>query len=120
MDRHTLAFAQQIEQELAIARHDIEAYRGALGYAIPGDHNGKLMDGTIPQCGICNSQYTLKAKAFYESRFNYECPWPESVWPMTDEQYVKAIPDGAKRTAIAGFLMRLGWNEAMRQINKTD
>lgn len=49
-----------------------------------------------------------------------ECPWPESVWTMTEDQYVKAVPDEETRTAISGFLMRLGWTEAMLQINKED
>lgn len=47
-----------------------------------------------------------------------ECPWPESVWPMTEQQYCEAVPDEAMRTAISGFLMRLGWNEAMRQVKQ--
>ena len=38
-----------------------------------------------------------------------ECPWPADVWPMTKEEYAKAIPDPKLRTAISGFLMRLGW-----------
>lgn len=29
------------------------AYRGALGYPVPGEHDGRLSDGTIPQCGLC-------------------------------------------------------------------
>lgn len=45
-----------------------------------------------------------------------ECPWPESVWRMTMEQYVAAIPDDALRTSISGFLMREGWKVAMGQV----
>ena len=37
------------------------------------------------------------------------CPYFESVFPMTGEQYVKAIPDPHKRTAISGYMMREGW-----------
>lgn len=37
--------------------HDIEAYRGALGYPVSGDHDGRLSDGTIPHNGIANSNY---------------------------------------------------------------
>jgi len=37
------------------------------------------------------------------------CPWPESIWPMTDDEYVKAVPDPILRTAISGYLMRCGW-----------
>jgi hypothetical protein len=41
-----------------------------------------------------------------------QCPWPESVWPMTEEEYVRAVPDPNLRTAISGFLMRRGWQIA--------
>lgn len=44
-----------------------------------------------------------------------KCPWPEDVWTMTNDDYVKAIPDEKMRTAISGFLMRKGW-----EIAKTD
>jgi hypothetical protein len=48
-----------------------------------------------------------------------ECPWPESVWPMTDDEYVKAVPDPKKRTAISGFLMRKGWELCRKEMLKT-
>ena len=38
-----------------------------------------------------------------------KCPWPAEVWPMTQEEYVKAVPDPKLRTAISGRLMRVGW-----------
>lgn len=44
------------------------------------------------------------------------CPWPETVWPMTMEEYVKAVPDAALRTAISGYLMRDGWNVAKKVV----
>ena len=44
-------------EELARLRHDVEAYRGALGYSIPGNHDGKLSDGQTPQCGLCSSEH---------------------------------------------------------------
>ena len=37
------------------------------------------------------------------------CPWPKSIWKMTEDEYVKAVPDPKVRTAISGFLMRSGW-----------
>lgn len=45
-----------LSETLRRLTHDIEAYRGALGYSVPGDHDGKLSNGTVPQCGMCNSQ----------------------------------------------------------------
>jgi hypothetical protein len=38
------------------APHDIEAYRGALGYSVSGDHNGLLSDGTSVKCGLCEAR----------------------------------------------------------------
>lgn len=37
------------------------------------------------------------------------CPYKNKVFPMTSEQYVKAVPDPHMRTAISGYLMREGW-----------
>jgi hypothetical protein len=37
------------------------------------------------------------------------CPYSSKVFPMTGEQYVKAVPDPHMRTAISGYLMREGW-----------
>ncbi len=37
-------------------KHDIEAYRGALGYSVPGDHNGQLTNGEVPKCGLCEAE----------------------------------------------------------------
>ncbi len=49
---------------------------------------------------------------------NINNPYPESVFPMTTKDYVKAIPDEHKRTAISGYCGRLFWdlaiNEAVR------
>lgn len=38
-----------------------------------------------------------------------QCPWPESVWTMTEAEYVRAVPDPDQRTAISGAVMRWGW-----------
>lgn len=45
-------------------------------------------------------------------------PWPEDIWTMTDEEYVKAIPDKYIRTAISGFLMRKGWELAIEDFER--
>lgn len=47
-----------------------------------------------------------------------ENPYPESIFPMTDDEYVRAVPDEKMRTAISGFLMRKGWEVAERQFIK--
>jgi len=48
-----------------------------------------------------------------------QVPWPADVWPMTQEEYVRAIPDPKLRTAISGFLMRMGWEIAEGDIWKS-
>jgi hypothetical protein len=53
-----------------------------------------------------------------------ECPWPESMWSMTDKEYAAAIPDEKLRTAISGYLMRAGWEifkkQALREMEDND
>jgi hypothetical protein len=74
-------------------------------------------------CEGCK-QFTQKILSLFPDEYMLEeipCPWPESVWAMTDEDYVKAIPDEKLRTAISGFLMRKGWELAIEDIKrKTD
>jgi hypothetical protein len=43
-------------------------------------------------------------------------PWPKNIWTMTTEEYVKAIPDGHLRTQISGYLMRKGYELALRDV----
>lgn len=45
-----------------------------------------------------------------------KCPYPEDIFTMTDDEYVKAVPDPLLRTRISGFLMRKGWEVAETQI----
>lgn len=47
----------RLKEEVERLKWDIEAYRGALGYSVPGNHTGKLTNGETPQCGICNSEH---------------------------------------------------------------
>ena len=47
-----------------------------------------------------------------------ENPYPEEIFPMTVEEYVKAIPDGTLRTAISGCMARFGWEVADRNFWK--
>ena len=56
-----------IRAALAAARRDIEAYRGAIGYSAPGDHDGRLSDGTTPICGLCDAKEKLLAAARSEA-----------------------------------------------------
>lgn len=48
---------------LAAMKHDLDAYRGALGYAVPGDHDGRLSDGSATRCGICEALTARLAEA---------------------------------------------------------
>ena len=45
-----------------------------------------------------------------------ENPYPESIFPMTIEEYVDAVPDPKLRTAISGCMARFGWKVASDQI----
>ena len=45
-----------------------------------------------------------------------ECPYPESIFTMTDDEYVQAIPDPKLRTAISGYLGRIFWKIASAMI----
>ena len=47
-----------------------------------------------------------------------ENPYPESVFPMTVDEYVEAIPDPKLRTAISGCLGRHFWQLAANAIYK--
>jgi hypothetical protein len=44
---------------LALAERDIHAYRGALGYSVPGGYGDRLSDGTIPVCGLCAARQQM-------------------------------------------------------------
>ena len=43
-------------------------------------------------------------------------PYPESVFPMTLDEYCEAVPDGDLRTAISGCLGRTFWSVASEDI----
>ena len=45
-----------------------------------------------------------------------ENPYPESVFPMTTDEYCEAVPDGDLRTAISGCLGRVFWDVASEDI----
>lgn len=44
-----------------------------------------------------------------------ENPYPESIFPMTEKEYVKEIPDSHKRTAISGFMGRYVFEATRRR-----
>ena len=46
---------------------------------------------------------------------NINNPYPESVFPMTTKDYVKAIPNEHKRTTISGYCGRVFWNIAINE-----
>lgn len=57
-----MAQVQSLSAENAELKRDLDAHRGALGYAIPGDHDGKCSDGTIPNNGIAEVLYAQLAE----------------------------------------------------------
>ena len=48
--------ADAVAQAVKERDRDIWALRGALGYPVPGEYDGRLSDGTIPQCGLCGGR----------------------------------------------------------------
>lgn len=44
-------------------------------------------------------------------------PYPTDVFPMTVDDYVKAVPDENERTALSGCLGRLFWDIASQSIH---
>lgn len=61
-----IAIIRSLRAEVAGLRHDIDAYRGMLGYAVPGDHNGLLMDGTRPCNGISEAADAVAVRVVAE------------------------------------------------------
>lgn len=45
-----------------------------------------------------------------------ENPYPEDIFPMRIEDYVRMVPDPKERTALTGCLGRLFWNMASEAI----
>lgn len=43
-------------------------------------------------------------------------PYPESIFPMTTDEYVKSVPDEHLRSAISGCLARWAWGVASDMI----
>ena len=43
-------------------------------------------------------------------------PYPADVFPMTEAEYVRAVPNESLRTAISGLLARYGWNAFKGQL----
>jgi len=61
MCRYAREELRAVQDALAASEHDIEAYRGALGYAVRGDHNELLSDGTRPNNGIAEALHAQLA-----------------------------------------------------------
>lgn len=80
------------------------------------DHKGYLQILSIV-CGL-ESELEKDIAACREEINELQCPWPEDIWTMTDEEYMRAVPDEHLRTAISGFLMRKGWEFCIRQLKE--
>ena len=48
-----------------------------------------------------------------------KCPWPEDIWSVPWEEYVRGVPDPKLREKISHFLMREGWKKAEEDIWKS-
>ena len=63
-----LARLRDSEAKRQAAEHDIRAYRGALGYPVPGTHDGKLTSGETPMCGLCDAKERARQAAEAEQK----------------------------------------------------
>jgi hypothetical protein len=43
-------------------------------------------------------------------------PYPEWMFPMTDEEYIDILPDPMTRTAVSGYSGRWAWQVAETEI----
>jgi hypothetical protein len=76
--------------------------------------DGSVQDKTFDPSIIKRRQWFDEIYASFP-----ENPYPKSIFPMSDEEYVKAIPDERLRTAISGYMARFGWNIAFKQMKET-
>ena len=59
-----------------------------------------------------------EAKANIKPDWWPECPYPESVFPMSLDRYPEIVPDPDVRTALSGALGRFFWQLAEDEIWK--
>jgi len=64
----SLKLADRRGEELLRVMRDLEACRGALGYSMPGDFDGRLSDGSWPMNGIA----TALSARLEDARFEQE------------------------------------------------
>jgi hypothetical protein len=85
----------ELKRRLAEARHNIDAYRGALGHPVPGNHDGKLSDGTVPSCGLCDPVHRRAVEA--ERRL---AACREALEVARVGMCAVAVPDAAERAVL--------------------
>ena len=76
------------------------------------EYTSKLGDPREPGSGKPSELMRLLARI--EACFP-ENPYPKSVFPMTEDEYVKEIPDPHTRTAISGFMGRFVFEATKRR-----
>lgn len=90
---------QAARARIAELMHDITAYQAALGYTTPGDHDGRLTDGTVPQCGLCNALHRQLDEAQQTiNSISYMLGWMNGPVPReTLERDIAALKAAATR-----------------------
>ena len=105
----------QSEAKLAEAHHDIEAYRGSLGYSVSGNHDGRLTDGSSPVNGIAEAlkrqlaevQATLKA---WTARFEHHLDEAsKTITQMAEERDALQVTVERAREALQAWQVRLAF-----------
>jgi hypothetical protein len=91
-------------------------FKSDVGDAIYNDDTGTSQERGLG--GLCEDALAAWLGEELRKRIAKldDCPWPENIWTMTEEEYVAAVPDDLRRTRISGFLMRKGWELAREQV----
>src|SRR5271157_3326931 len=85
-------------------------------YACPTEWKDKNLCPDMATCDDCRRAWLEGLEPpIGDVLDSIRCPWPESVWTMTTEEYIAAVPEPL-RTRISGYAMREGWNAAMAAV----
>jgi hypothetical protein len=95
----------RLRDMLGLTREETEADRALIENAANTDLDRAVLEierlSTVP-----------------DIRWWHETPYPEGIWPMTETDFIRAVPDPRLRTAISGYLMRAGWRPAAMTIKE--
>lgn len=106
------ALDEQHKKETAQMAHDIQAYRGGLGYSVPGYHDGRLTNGETPICGLCDAK-AMEQKSVEQPSLDElaQIAREASSYPSSK---IIATPSGLERKERRGY--RLSQEQALEVV----